>query len=85
MADLTAEDRQLFEKLGENKVRAEVARGGAAAFGGHADKREAATEWLAACEHQRTLARATPAKPTMIGPVMFVILVVALFIFVAAL
>lgn len=85
MVDLTIEDRALFEKLGEETVRAEVARGGDHAFEGQSDKRKAASEWLAERELQRSSERASPPKLTIIGPILFIVLVISLFIFVAAL
>lgn len=64
-----------FEKLGESRVRAEVARGGQAAFNGNSERRKAASEWLARREGQRIRQRGTPLRPTIVGPVVFMIVV----------
>ena len=84
-AELKPEDYdRRFEALGEATVRAEVARGGDHAFDGNPAMRKAASEWLAGLERDRTIARGTPPKPSIVGPVIFAVLVVAGFLLVAS-
>lgn len=85
MTEIASDDRQLFEELGEVRVRAEVARGGDFAFDGNSVKRKAASEWLAEREQRRADQWGGDRRSTIAGPVVAAVMVIALFVFVAAL
>jgi len=82
---LSESRRRMFEDLGEGLVRDDLARGGTRHIGEGKHVRLAASEWLAEKEGERIAASGASARLSIVGPIIALLLVVAGFVFVAAL